>query len=162
MCNPALMQIGKVGAAVMKESARVSEQNNASAKNSMASRMAATNENSSTTQKYIEDQRSLIQAGLDMVLEGRSAEALAYTSAVENGVQGTSVNEVIMEKRALEGRNASRSEAEMDSLRTNVGIDYTNIDARRQSRENSVPRTKFSMAGISGAVGDAASKIIEG
>lgn len=160
MCDPTMMAIGKVGTAVMKESARVSEQNTASAKNSMASRIAASNENMSTTQRYIQDQRSLIQSGLDSVLEGRAAEALAFTSAIENGVQGTSVNEVIMEKRSLEGRNASRLDAEMDSLRTNVGIDYTNIDARRQNRENSVPRTSFQIAGIAGAAADAASSLM--
>lgn len=151
-----MMAVGKVGVAVMSENERVNEQNTASAKNSMASRTAATNENLSTTQRYVQDQRSLIQAGMDSILEGRAAEALAYTSAIENGVQGTSVNEVIMEKRALEGRNSNRSQQEMESLRTNVGIDFTNIDARRQNRENSVPRTKFSMAKIAGAAAEAA------
>ena len=155
MCDPTMMAIGKVGAAVIGEQERVKEQNEAHAKNSMAARTAATNENMSTAQRYVQDQRGLIQAGLDSVLEGRSAEALAFTSAVENGVQGTSVNEVIMEKRALEGRNQNRSQQEMESLRTNVGIDFTNIAARRQNRENSVPRTKFQMAKIVGAAADA-------
>ncbi len=155
MCDPTMMAMGKVGAAVIGEQERVREQNEAHAKNSMAARVGATNENMSTAQRYVQDQRSLIQAGLDSVLEGRSAEALAFTSAVENGVQGTSVNEVIMEKRALEGRNQNRSQQEMESLRTNVGIDFTNIDARRQNRENSVPRTKFQMAKIVGAAADA-------
>ncbi len=160
MCDPTMMAVGKVGAAVIGEQERVREQNEAHAKNSMAARTAATNENMSTTQRYVQDQRSLIQAGLDSVLEGRAAEALAYTSAIENGVQGTSVNEVIMEKRALEGRNQNRSQQEMDSLRTNVGIDFTNIDAKRQNRENSVPRTKFQMAKIVGAAADAASGLM--
>ena len=78
MCDPTMMAMGKVGAAVMGENERVREQNEAHAKNSMAARTAATNENMSTTQRYVQDQRSLIQAGMDSVLEGRSAEALAF------------------------------------------------------------------------------------
>jgi hypothetical protein len=160
MCDPTMMAMGKVGVAAFAEGERVREQNEAHAKNSMAARTAATNENMSTTQRYVQDQRSLIQAGMDSVLEGRAAEALAYTSAVENGVQGTSVNEVIMEKRALEGRNSNRSQQEIESLRTNTGIDFSNIDTKRQNRENSVPRTKFSMAKIAGAAADAASGLM--
>ena len=160
MCDPTMMAVGKVGVAAMAEGERVREQNLASSKNSMAARTAATNENMSTTQRYVQDQRSLIQAGMDSVLEGRAAEALAYTSASENGVQGTSVNEVIMEKRALEGRNSNRSQQEMESLKTNTGIDFSNIDTKRQNRENSVPRTKFSMVKIAGAAANAASDLM--
>ena len=157
MCDPTLLAVGKVATSVMAEGERVREQNTASARNTAAARSASSDSQQSTVARYVEDQRSLIQAGLDSTLEGREAEALAYTSAIENGVQGTSVNEVIMEKRALEARNANRSAQEMDSLRTNVGIDFANIDAQRQSRENSVPRTKFSMAKIAAAGVDAAS-----
>ena len=159
MCDPTLLAIGKVATTAMAEGERVREQNEANARNTAAARAASSDSQQSTVARYVEDQRSLIQAGLDSTLEGREAEALAYTSAIESGVQGTSVNEVIMEKRALEARNANRSKQEMDSLRTNVGIDFANIDAQRQSRENSVPRTKFSMAKIAGSAVGAASSL---
>lgn len=156
MCNPTVLAVAKVGVAAMGEAERVREQNEASDRNRAAARAAASDEQQSVTARYVEDQRSLVQAGMDSILEGREAEALAYTSAVESGVQGTSVAEMILEKDALQGRNQQRSQAEMASLRTQVGIDFSNIDARRQSRENSVPRTKFSMAKIAGAAADAA------
>ena len=155
MCEPttiaATLAVAKVGTDIIGESSRVNEQNAASSRNAAAARSAAADSYQSTTARYVEDQRGLIQAGMDSILEGRANEALSYTSAVENGVQGTSVAEVIMEKRALEGRNKQRNSQEQSSLRTNVGIDFQNINSDREARENSVSRTKFSMAKIVGS-----------
>ena len=165
MCEPttlaATMAVAQFGTKIISETTRVNEQNAASSRNTSAARAGAASSYQSTTAKYVENQRSLIQAGLDSVLEGRANEALAYTSAVENGVQGTSVAEVIMEKRSLEGRNKQRSSQEQSSLRTNVGIDFQNINAKREERENSVSRTKFSMARIAGPALDMATTISE-
>lgn len=143
MCDPTMMAIMKVGGQAVGTMAKINEQNAASNRNSAAARAAAVGEYQSINSRYVEDQRGLIQAGLDMTLEGRAAEAVAYTSSVENGVQGTSVAEMILDNRAKRGRNTNRNEQEMASLRENVGIDLSNIDTKRQQRENSVPRTSF-------------------
>lgn len=135
-----LSAVGKV--------AEVNAQNEASALNRQNAITAMNDEQSQEMDSYIEQNRSLIQGGFDAVLQGREDEATAYTSALQNGVQGGSVKAVLRENRQRASRNAYRTEQEQDSLRTQTGHNQRGIQAKAQGRINSVPTTSFNFGDL--------------
>jgi len=147
MCDPTLA-MASINAA--SSFAGISQQNDAAAANARNAKIAANNQFEQADRQYIEESRSIMQAGMDMVLQGREAESKAYTSAIQNGVQGASVRAMMRDKSMTATRNKNRNEQELDSLRTSVEDRKTNIRQKTKARIASVPSTSF---GVGDAVG---------
>ena len=148
MCDP--ITAAMAGLQAVSSMSAITAQNAAAAENAQNAQIAANGEYASTTAAYVEQNRSLIQGGFDAILEGRANESIAYTSAIQNGVQGSSVKAVLRDARQRKARNSGRTKMELDSLQTQVGASYAHIDATAKGRINSVPTTSFGF-------GDAAS-----
>lgn len=152
MCDPLTLGIAQGGLSLIGASEAVNEQNRASAANRQASIQAMNDEQAQTMEDYIEQQRSLIQGSFDAILQGREEEATAYTSAVQNGVQGGSVKAMLRDARQRAGRSRSRSQQEMRSLETQTSRQQTNIRSRAGSRINSVPTTRLNFGDFASAL----------
>lgn len=146
MCEPTtIAMMALQGASAVSG---IQSQNTAAARNASHAISAGNDEAASTTEQYIEQNRSLIQGGFDAILEGRQAEALAYTSAIENGVQGASVKAMLRDRRQKAGRSQTRLNQEMDSLARQTGANYKHIASKTQGRINSVPTTSFGLGDL--------------
>lgn len=142
MCNPAY---GVAALQFIGSNASINAQNANAEQTAVNANAAANDEYASTTKQYIEQNRSLIQGGFDAVLQGREDEALAYTSAIENGVQGASVKAVLRDSRQSTGRSTARTSQEIASLRTQVGANLDHIESKAQGRINSASPTGFNL-----------------
>lgn len=153
MCEPTLL-LGAVsgGLSLMASQAQVDEQNAAAARNRQHSLLAANEEYAQVQDRYIEENRSLIQGGFDSILAGRADEATAYASALQNGVSGNSVKAVLRDHRQMTGRNKSRTSMEAASLRKNATNNFTNVRSRAQGRINQVPTTSLNMGDYASAL----------
>lgn len=146
MCEPTTMALMALqGASTVSA---IQSQNSAAVANSQHAISAGNDETASTTEQYIEQSRSLIQGGFDAILEGRANEALAYTSAIENGVQGASVKAMLRDRKQKTGRSAGRTNQEIDSLTRQTGANYKHIASKTQGRINSVPTTSFGLGDL--------------
>lgn len=152
MCGPLALGIAQGGLSLIGSAAAVSEQNAASARNRQHAILAMNDENAQATNKYLEDNRSLIQGGFDSILAGRANEATAYTSALQNGVSGASVKAVLRDHRQLMGRNKGRTQQEVASLRQSTSDNFKNIRSRTQGRINQVPTTSLNVGDFASAL----------
>lgn len=143
MCDP--VTAGLAGLQAIGAVSDINNQNDAAVANAQNAKRAANEESASTTEQYIEQQRSLIQGGFDAVLEGREAESMAYASAIENGVQGASVKAALRNQKQKTGRSQSRTSQEMQSLRTQTGTNLRHIGEKTKGRIASVPTTSFGL-----------------
>jgi len=157
MCEPstlAAMTAAQVGLSAISRNEEIKAQNTAAYANARNAKVAMNDEMVTSTGQYIEQQRGLIQGGFDAILEGRQAESTAFTSAIENGVQGASVKAVLRDNRQSAGRNTSRLNNEMDSLSTQQSANYRHIQSKAQGRINSVSTTKWGLGDIAKIAGD--------
>jgi hypothetical protein len=148
MCDP--LTIASAALQGVSSISAINAQNKASAENEAAAKQALNDENAQTDAQYVERNRSLIQEGFDAVLAGRAAESTAYASAIENGVQGSSIKSVLRDNRVRVGRSGSRTKAEQDSLKTQVRTSYTQARSKAEGRIASVPRTSFGFGDVAG------------
>lgn len=146
MCDPVTIAISQAAISAAGSMESINAQNDAAAANRANAVQAQNDQNASTTKKYIEENRSLIQGSFDSVLAGRAAEADAYTSAIANGASGNSVKALMGSKKQVESRNAARTKQEMSSLRDQTGANFKNIRSRTQGRINQTPTTSFGIA----------------
>lgn len=159
MCDPGTG--GLVALQGIQSFAAIDAQNDAAAANRSLAVQAQNDENEQTTRQFIEQNRSLLQGSFDAILEGRANEASAYTSAIENGVQGSSVRAVLRDQRQQAGRNKSRSEQERKSLQTQTGASLRHIGSKTQGRINSVAPTRFSLGDAAGILAPIAKSQME-
>jgi len=152
MCDPLTLGIAQGGLSLIGSASAVSAQNTAASNNRANSIQAMNAEQGQTTADYIEQNRSLIQGGFDAILEGRDAEATAYSSAVQAGAQGASVFAVLRNNRQIMGRNKSRTGQEMSSLRTQTTRQFDNIRAKAQGRINQVAPTGLNLGDFASAL----------
>lgn len=150
MCDPVTAGAAMGGLQLIQTMSGISDQNRAAKRNARAAGQAQADETDQTTASYIEQQRGLLQGSFDAILEGRANEATAYTSAVENGVQGASVRAMLRDRSQKAGRNKSRAEQEMGSLRAQTGASYKHIRSKAKGRINSVSPTKFGLGDAAG------------
>lgn len=143
MCDP--ISIGMAGLSAISKASAINAQNQAHVANAANALEANNNEIEQSTEQYIEQQRSLIQGGFDAILEGRDAESIAYTSAIENGVQGNSLKAILRDQAQTAGRNAVRNSQEMGSLRRQTGANFDHITAKTKGRISSVSSTKWTL-----------------
>ena len=155
MCDPT---IAMAGLNVAKSASAIGAQNSAAVQNDAHAKAAMNDEYVSSTEQYIEQNRSLIQGGFDAVLEGRANESIAFASAIENGVQGSSVKALLRDHRQKTQRSSGRTKQEMKSLKDQTGANYKHIRSKAQGRINSVPTTSFGL----GDVANALSPIVKG
>ena len=150
MCNVPPAVLAMSGLSIMSSAGAISAQNEQSVANAANAKQTMNDETVSTTRSFLEQNRSLIQSGFDAVLEGRADEAIAFTSAIENGAQGASVKAALRDHRQKTNRSVSRTRQEQDSLRDQTGANLKHIRSKAQGRIGSIPTTKFGL-------GDAAS-----
>ena len=156
MCEPVtLATIGTMASSAMASGAAsaglaavstvsaINSQNKAAVGNARNAKLAMNDEQASTTEQYIQQNRSLVQGGFDAILAGRAAESEAYTSAIQNGVQGASVKAVLRDRSQKTARGAGRTNQEMDSLSRQTGANLNHIRSKAQGRINSNPTTSF-------------------
>lgn len=156
MCDP--LTIAMAGLNAASSASAIGAQNSAAVQNDAHAKAAMNDEYVSSTEQYIEQNRSLIQGGFDAVLEGRANESIAFASAIENGVQGSSVKALLRDRRQKSSRSAGRTEQEMKSLKDQTGANYKHIRSKAQGRINSVPTTSFGL----GDAANALSPIVKG
>lgn len=157
MCEPttiAALTAAQVGLSTISRNEEIKAQNAHAAGNAQHAKAAMNDEMATTTEQYIEQNRSLIQGGFDAILEGRQAESTAFTSAVENGVQGASVKAMMRDNRQKTGRSKSRLGNEIDSLARQQGANYRHITSKTQGRINSAPTTKWGIGDLAKIAGD--------
>lgn len=150
MCEPTTLAMA--GLSAMSSVSQINAQNKQAAQNAANAKQAANDSYASTTQGFIEQNRSLLQGGFDAILEGRANESVAYASAVENGVQGASVKAALRAARQKTNRNQVRTSQEMESLRTQTGANLKHIRSTTQGRINSVPTTSFGLGDVAGII----------
>lgn len=147
MCAPTLALAAISGA---QSIASINAQNDAAEANADAAIANQNSQSQSEIQKYIEQSRSIIQGGFDSVLQGRANEATAYSSAIENGVQGASIKHMLRQKQVETKRSLGRSKNERDSLEGQVGASLRHISSNTQGRINSVAPTGFGLGDAAG------------
>ena len=123
----------------------IDNQNEHSAANARNAKIAMNQEMEATDASYIEQNRSLLQGAFDAVIAGREAEATSYASAIENGVQGSSVKASLRSLRQKANRSSARTSKEMTSLRNQTQSQYRHINAKATGRIASVPSTSFGL-----------------
>lgn len=149
MCEPVTLATilssgaASAGLSAVSSVAGISAQNNAAASNATNAIASMNNEIATTTDQYIEQNRSLVQGGFDAILAGRAAEAEGYTSAISNGVQGASVKAMLRDSKQKTARGAGRTGQEMASLRQQAGASFKHIGSKTQGRINGVATTSF-------------------
>jgi len=143
MCEPTTIAMAGLSAVGSMEA--ISNQNKASAANRANAVQAANSQYADQGRQYIEQSRSLIQGGFDNILAGREAQADAYTAAISNGAQGASVKAMLSDQRQKSNRNTTRTQQEMESLRTQTNANFANIRAGTQAKINSVSTTSFGL-----------------
>lgn len=147
MCDPTLAMVGINAASSF---AGISAQNSASNANAQNAKLAANNEYTQNTRSYLDENRAILQTGLDLILQGREAESRSYTSAIGSGVQGSSVRSLMRESAFATARNRQRNRDEQTGLRNSLKTSNEQTRARTEARIASVPRTSF---GIGDALG---------
>ena len=140
--------IAATGLAAVSSVSAINSQNAAATKTRAHAVSSANDETASSTSQYIEQNRSLIQGGFDAILEGRANESAAYSSAIENGVQGASIKAILRSNKQSTARSSGRTTQEMASLKTQTGASYKHISAKAQGRINSVPTTSFGIGDL--------------
>lgn len=146
MCDPVTM--GMTALNGISRVAQISTQNQAAAANASNAKQAANDEIATSTEQYIEQNRSLIQGGFDAVLEGRANEAVAYASAIQNGVQGSSVKAMLRDRKQKTGRSETRTSQEIKSLSRQAGANLKHIGTKTQARINSTPTTSLGLGDV--------------
>jgi len=136
------------GLAAVGTVAAIGKQNDAAVANASAAKTAMNGEIATTTEQYIEQNRSLVQGGFDAILAGRAAEAEGYTSAISNGVQGASVKAMLRDRKQKTARGAGRTGQEMDSLARQTGANFKHIGSKAQGRINGVATTSFGIGDL--------------
>lgn len=142
MCDPTLVV---AGIQTVGRVAEINEQNVASDKNAAMAVKAGNDEMAAEQLSFAEKNRSLLQGGFDAILEGRAAESEAYTSAIENGVQGASVKAMLRTKGMKTTRSKTRTQQEIKSLKAQTGANLNHISNKVAGRIASVPKTKFGL-----------------
>ena len=157
MCDPTLAMVGINAVGTMSG---ISAQNDAADAqtryqyaNARNAKLAANNQYEQQQRSYIEESRSIIQAGMDTVLQGRAAEAAAYTSAIQNGARGASVKALMRDKGMKASRNAQRTAQELRSLETATEGSLKNINDTTKGRIASVRGGEYTSFGLGDAVG---------
>lgn len=148
MCDPATLTLA--GLKTVATFAAIDAQNDRAGRNFASAAAAGNREIETTQQQFIEQNRSLIQGGFDQVLAGRAAEAEAYTSAIENGVQGASVRAMLRDRKLAAQRGETRTVQEIDSLSGRVDNQFKNIGVKTAGRINSVSTTRFGFGDAAG------------
>lgn len=150
MCEPTTLALA--GLSAMSSASTISAQNSAAVQNAANAKQAMNDSYASTTEAFIEQNRSLLQGGFDAILEGRANEATAYASAIENGVQGASIKASLRAARQKTDRSQVRTSQEMKSLRTQTGANLKHIRTGAQNRINSVPTTRWTLGDTAGVL----------
>lgn len=150
MCDPATL--GMAALSGIQSMSAINAQNEASAQNRANALQAANDEREQSDFKMIEENRSLIQGGFDATLAGRANEAIAYTSALENGVQGASLKALMRDGKQKTARSATRTGQEIKSLTTQQSVNYRGITTKTQGRINSVPTTGWTLGDTAGVL----------
>lgn len=142
MCDPTLAMVGINAASSF---AGIGAQNAASDANAMSAKLAANNEYVQNTRAYIDETRSILQSGMDLVLQGRAAESMALTSSIQSGVQGSSVRALMRDMSFASARNRQRNQQELQGLKSATTTRNEQTSARTKARIESVPRTRFGL-----------------
>lgn len=147
MCDPTIAVAALSGVQSM---AAISEQNQAAAENTAQAKRAANEQYASESERYIEENRALLQQSYDAILAGRAAESEAYTSAIQNGVQGASVRAILRDRATKTERSIVRAQQEGTSLRNQLGNSFKAIQTQTAGRISSVPTTRFGVGDLAG------------
>jgi ElaB/YqjD/DUF883 family membrane-anchored ribosome-binding protein len=143
MCEPTTLAMA--GLSAMSSISAINDQNAAHTANRQNALQAQNDQINDQGRQYIEQSRSIIQGGFDAILAGRQAQSQAYTSAIQNGVQGSSVRALMASQGQQASRNATRTKQEIKSLKTQADANFRHIQSNTQGRINSVARTSFGL-----------------
>ena len=147
MCDPTLAMVGVNAVSTMSG---INAQNKAAMQNAQNAKLAANNEYVQNTRSYLEENRAILQTGMDLILQGREAESMAYTSAIGAGVQGGSGRALMREASFATSRNKQRNRQEQAGLRASLKTSNEQARSTAEGRIASVPTTSF---GIGDALG---------
>lgn len=150
MCEPTTLALAGLNA--MSSISSIQNQNAAAVSNARNAKTAMNDSIAQEQLSFSERSRSLVQGGFDAILAGRAAEASAFTSAIENGVQGNSVKSMMRSARQATARSGARTQQELTSLSTQTGQNLKHIGTTTQGRINSVPTTRFGMGDLAGVL----------
>ncbi|NRP53826.1 hypothetical protein XMV242_002325 [Marinobacterium sp. xm-v-242] len=146
MCEPTTLALAALqGVSTVSQ---INDQNAAHSANRANSLQAQNDQFNDQGRQFVEQNRSLIQGGFDAILAGREAESMAYTSAIENGVQGASVRALMSNIGQKTSRSATRTQQERTSLSQQTGANFKHIRSSTQGRINSVASTRFGMGDV--------------
>lgn len=147
MCDPTLATVGINAIGTMSS---INAQNEAALANAQNAKLAANNEYVQNTRQMLDQNRAILQTGMDLTLQGREAESRAYTSAIGSGVQGSSVRALLRDKRFASTRNRQRNQQEQTGLKNALKTRNEQARSRAEGRIASQPMTSF---GIGDALG---------
>jgi len=142
MCDPTLATVGINAFSTMSS---INSQNEASLANAQNAKLAANNEYVQNTRQMIDQNRAILQNGMDLILQGREAESLAYTSAAGAGVRGASIRALMADKRFTMTRNKQRNRQEQEGLMNALQTSNEQARAKAEGRIASQPMTSFGL-----------------
>jgi len=146
MCEP--VTLAMAGLSGLQSVSSISSQNAAAVGNYSNAIQAANDQTAQEQLSYTEQSRGLVQGAFDAILAGREAESLSYTSALENGVQGNSIKNMLRSARQKTNRTRSRFRQEQESLRVQTGANLRHVGTKAQGRINQVPTTSFGLGDL--------------
>lgn len=147
MCAPVAMAIASfaIGAAqtvvgFMGEQAAADAQNQYYAENAKAARQATVNQYAHQQNRIIQERRAASQEKQNATVDALKARATAKTAAGEAGVSGLSVDALVQDFYAQEGRYSNSIDNNFQMTSDYLRSEMESTQAQGQSRINSVRR----------------------
>jgi len=107
--------------------------------NALNAQAAARDEYASTQNRLLQEREAAVQERTEASIEALSARSTARTAAGEAGVSGLSVDALLADYYAKEGRNSASIENNLSATQNYLIGEMDSIEARTQSQINSVP-----------------------
>ena len=142
----------KVGGAVMEKKAEMDEQNARAAATSRSAINSMNVQGSQANVKFEEENRTALQEAYDLAMQNRANEAKFLVQAVENGVEGISVNEGYLALKNTSARGNIRFDQEAESRKAAHMNQMAGLAAQAGSRINAAaPTTSMGDVLLAGA-----------
>ncbi len=157
MCEPSTM--ASAGISIMKAQAEAKAQKRAAANMQGAAISSMNSQADQANLKFEEENRTALQEAYDLSLQNRATEATFLVQAVENGVQGISVNEGYMALKNTTARGNNRFTQERGSREASHLNHLAGLHSQAGGRINSAAPTMSGrdviLAGVTAGVGAA-------
>ena len=148
----------QAGAGIIEKKAEIDENNRKSAANRQSAIASYNGEQDAEQQRYRDANYAAVESAYELHLSNKADLAKATNQAADSGVYGISINEGFFAIVNKGGREDNRFYKELESRRTQFGLDLASLHAKTHGQINSAPQDNSSpLSGALPAIGNAAS-----